>query len=79
MSLFQKKMPKVCPKCGEEKGWVCVPNDASHQEMDNYQLSSASAPNQMYGTFGSGLSRRPAKKKITVRYRCSKCGYEKEI
>lgn len=78
MSLFKKKLPKVCPKCGEEKGWSVVHDDPSHSAMDNYRSSSFSAPNPVYGTFGSAMTGRVNKRKNTIRFRCEKCGFEKE-
>lgn len=73
MSLFSKKIPKACPKCGKADGWHM-------KSAEVPQSGEAHTPAQLYmgaplrGTYAQDLPESGDKK---LHYRCDHCGYEK--
>lgn len=76
MSLFSKKIPKACPKCGKADGWRCLPTETHESYVDASAAVNPFSPAPIRGTFGQNLTGMKNKSK-KLRYHCDYCGYEK--
>ncbi len=76
MSIFRKKIPTTCPKCGKADGWHIV-----REEQEYNAVTSARAVNQfasapIRGSFGQNMSSGVGRRSKN-RWRCDNCGYER--
>ncbi len=78
MSLFKKKIPAACPKCGKADGWHVLPEEPT----DSYVLNTAAAVNSfspapIRGTFGQNMTAGVGKRSKKLRYQCDSCGCQR--
>lgn len=77
MSLFSKKIPKACPKCGKADGWCALPETVQQDYVNQAGAVNPFSPAPIRGSFGQNLTGTMRRKSKKTRFRCDHCGYER--
>ncbi len=73
MSIFSKKIPKACPKCGKAEGWHCEPDSAEHSAAADIALREP-----IYLSNEADHYYHDPMPKVKYRWICDNCGFEKK-
>ena len=76
MSIFSKKIPATCPKCGKAAGWHPVKEENTYNEVTSARAVNSFSSAPIRNTFGQNLTRTGGSRK-KLKYCCNNCGYEK--
>ena len=77
MSLFSKKIPTACPKCGKADGWRALPIEAPQDYVNTASAVNSFSSAPIRNTFGQNMTGTVGRKSKKLRYHCDNCGYEK--
>ncbi len=77
MSLFSKRIPAACPKCGKADGWHMLQNDSAQDYTNVASAVNPFSTAPIRNTFGQNMTGTVGRKSKKLRYHCDNCGYEK--
>jgi hypothetical protein len=76
MSIFKKKIPTSCPKCGKSDGWHVVREETEYNGTTSARAVNQFSPAPIRGSFGQNATGTVGRRNKT-RWRCDNCGCER--
>ncbi len=77
MSLFSKKIPTACPKCGKADGWRALPETVQQDYVNQAEAVNPFSSAPIRSTFGQSMTGTVGRKGRKLRFHCDHCGFEK--